>query len=97
MTVDAFLESLRQDSPPPDLPPALVALWHDGRGAWTDAHDAVQNVNTPDGAWIHAYLHRKEDDIANAHYWYSRAGRTPATGPLEAEWRAIVEELLTRR
>jgi hypothetical protein len=46
------------------------------------------------GAWVHAYLHRKEGDAANAGYWYRRAGKPVATGPLEAEWQAIAEALL---
>jgi hypothetical protein len=44
---------------------------------------------------VHAYLHRKEGDIGNAGYWYSRAGRTlPAPDlTLNAEWTAIAREL----
>lgn len=42
---------------------------------------------------MHAYLHRKEGDLANARYWYARAARPPATGVLEAEWEALVREL----
>jgi hypothetical protein len=43
---------------------------------------------------VHAYLHRKEPDLANARYWYNRAGRSPATGSLEQEWDALAVELL---
>jgi hypothetical protein len=45
---------------------------------------------------VHAYLHRKEGDLANAGYWYSRAGKkTPARDlTLEAEWAEIVRTLL---
>jgi hypothetical protein len=32
----------------------------------------------------------------NAGYWYARAGRPAATGPLEAEWEAIARELLAK-
>jgi hypothetical protein len=46
-------------------------------------------------AWVHAYLHRKEGDIGNAGYWYSRAGRAlPAQSvTLEAEWDEIARAL----
>jgi hypothetical protein len=45
-------------------------------------------------AWVHAYLHRVEGDLANAGYWYRRAGRAEAKGPLEAEWAEIAAALL---
>ncbi len=30
------------------------------------------------GAWVHAYLHRKQGDTSNAGYWYERAGKPAA-------------------
>ena len=45
-------------------------------------------------AWVHAYLHRKEGDLANAAYWYRRAGRPMAREELKAEWLAIATALL---
>ncbi len=75
---------------------ALLALWHDGRGDWQRAHEVAQDVPGQDGAWVHAYLHRKEGDTGNAAYWYRRASRPVVTGDLRAEWEAIVAELLQR-
>jgi len=74
---------------------ALTALWHDARGDWERAHDTAQEIDDETGAWIHAYLHRKEGDDGNAHYWYRRAKQKPASGALDAEWRLIVDALLT--
>ena len=48
------------------------------------------------GAAVHAYLHRKEGDLANAGYWYARAGRSMPAGTLAAEWRDLVGELLAK-
>jgi hypothetical protein len=76
------------------LPPLLHALWHDAHGDWDAAHTLAQDVDTSDGARIHAYLHRKEGDTFNANYWYRRAGHPPFTGTLEAEWTAIATDLL---
>ncbi|MEI9980711.1 MAG: hypothetical protein WDN23_17275 [Edaphobacter sp.] len=73
---------------------ALLALWWDGRGNWDKAHEVAQDVEGRDGAWVHAYLHRKEGDLGNAGYWYRQAGRAVATGDLKVEWEGIVEELL---
>ncbi|MFM9838128.1 MAG: hypothetical protein ACKVOQ_07675 [Cyclobacteriaceae bacterium] len=53
----------------------LVALWHDAQGDWHKAHEFAQDIETPDGAWVHAYLHRKEGDTSNANYWYRQAGK----------------------
>ena len=74
----------------------LLALWWDGRGNWKKAHEIAQDVPGPDGAWVHAYLHRKEGDEWNAGYWYRRAGRTAAHGDWRVEWEAIVKEMLER-
>lgn len=94
MTLAEFTESLKEPQPPPGLPPALLALWHDGRGDWEAAHQTAQDVEDPDGAWVHAYLHRKEGDLANASYWYRRAKRSDARDSLDAEWTAIVTAML---
>jgi hypothetical protein len=73
---------------------ALLALWWDGRGNWEKAHEVAQDVDGADGAWVHAYLHRKEGDEGNAIYWYRRAGRRVATGDSRLEWDGIVREML---
>jgi hypothetical protein len=75
---------------------ALLALWWDARGDWNRAHEVAQDVAGPDGAWVHAYLHRKEGDLENAGYWYRRAGRSVATGDSRLEWEGIVREMLGR-
>src|SRR4249919_2517689 len=94
MTLADFRSTLTAAAPPPGLRPALAALWHDARGDWDAAHGVAQDIGSPDGAWIHAYLHRKEGDAGNAAYWYTRAGQPVASGSLDAEWNAIATSLL---
>jgi hypothetical protein len=94
MTFDEFSASLRDEAPPPGTPAPLRALWRDGKGDWAGAHDIAQDIESPQGAIIHAYLHRKEGDLDNARYWYEQAGRAVATSSLATEWRALVEEML---
>jgi len=94
MTLDEFRKTLAAATPPGDVPAVLVALWHDGRGDWNRAHEVAQDVPDPDGAWVHAYLHRKEGDAGNAAYWYRRARKPVATDPLDKEWDAIVSAFL---
>ena len=81
---------------PDALRGCLLALWFDGQGDWQKAHETAQDIEDRDGAWIHAYLHRKEGDAMNAAYWYRRAGKPVFSGPLAAEWEGIVRELLRR-
>jgi hypothetical protein len=93
MSIEEFRQ-LRADKPPPGMSGALVALLHDAQGDWAGAHQSAQEEETPDGAWVHAYLHRKEGDLGNAAYWYHRAGRSIPKCGLEAEWEQIARELL---
>lgn len=82
--------------PPAGLNLRLQGLWHDARGEWDEAHRCVQDESGGDGAWVHAYLHRKEGDPGNAAYWYRRAGKpVPAEGTgLAEEWETIARALL---
>ncbi|MGH8644931.1 MAG: hypothetical protein ACREX4_10925 [Gammaproteobacteria bacterium] len=89
-----FRQSLGQAAPPGGLQPALKALWHDAKGEWEEAHNIVQQEADTASAWVHGYLHRKEGDGGNAHYWYRRAQRPPASGALAQEWEHIVRTLL---
>lgn len=69
-------------------------MWWQAKGDWDKAHKMAQADEGEAGARVHAYLHRVEGDLANATYWYRRAGRPAATGSLEAEWTTIVAALL---
>jgi hypothetical protein len=80
----------------PTLSILLVALWYDGPGDWHKAHELTQDVETADGAWVHAYLHRKEGDTSNASYWYRQAGKKFPSQTLQQEWEEIVTELLKK-
>jgi hypothetical protein len=97
MTLDDFRATVASGTRPEHVAPALLALWHDARGDWDAAHRVAQDVDTDDGSWVHAYLHRKEGDLSNAAYWYRRAARPLATGALDDEWAAIVTALLAKR
>jgi hypothetical protein len=94
MDLMEFKASLGAASPPSNLTDALRALWYEASGNWEFAHELAQAQDDPRGAWVHAYLHRKEGDMANARYWYGRAGQPDATMSLDAEWEAIVTILL---
>ena len=94
MTLEEFRATLSHDEPPRQVSVALQALWWDAKGNWKQSHEVAQQDEGPAAAWVHAYLHRKEGDSADARYWYKRADKTPAVGQFEQEWLQIVESLL---
>jgi hypothetical protein len=44
---------------------------------WTDAHQVAQNIDTPEGSYWHALVHRQEPDAWNSGYWFRRVGAHP--------------------
>ncbi len=94
MTMSSFQASLAHPAPPPELSAELQALWHDARGDWQRAHGIVQDLDSREAAWVHAYLHRKEGDRSNARYWYARAGEPECHASLDEEWTALLMALV---
>ena len=94
MQFDEFRDSLKADHPPRGLAAPVRALWHDARGDWKRAHEIVQAERSGAAERVHAYLHRKEGDLANADYWYARAGAERPRGSLEREWEELVQRFL---
>lgn len=93
-TLAEFKASLHSDQPDGGLSVQLKSLWYDGKGDWHRAHAQVDHLDDKPSAWVHAYLHRKEGDIGNAGYWYSRAGKTRPKVSLEEEWEQLVLQFL---
>ena len=93
-TLEEFKETLEASEPPEYLNNLLQALWFDAKGDWETAHELVQAVYTNEGAWVHAYLHRKRGDVENAEHWYEKAGKTMPKNQFEEEWKNILSEFL---
>jgi hypothetical protein len=94
VSIAAFKASLSAAAPALDVTPPLAALWWAAKGNWNKAHNIVQEEDTADAAWVHAYLHRVEGDLGNAGYWYRKAGKPVAQDTLEAEWERIASALI---
>ncbi len=94
MDLASFKESLSGKEPPQNLSVYLNTLWNEAKGNWDKAHKLIQDINDKNAAWIHAYLHRKEGDVGNAAYWYSRAGKHVSRLSLDKEWEEIVAALI---
>ena len=97
MTFQEFQESIIELNPPQHISQNLIALWHDAKGNWVEAHNIVQETSGFEGDWIHAYLHRKEGDLGNASYWYSRIGKSSPKMTLVEEWQELVRYLLIKK
>lgn len=95
MNVSEFKVSVAESAPRAGLSVPLAALWWDAKGDWARAHELVNELETPDGMAVHAYLHRKEGNTANAEYWYERVGRDFERPTFDAEWEALLESLLS--
>ena len=93
-TLGSFKESLMRAEPEKGWSPVLKSLWYDGKGDWQKAHSEVDHLRDTDSAWVHAYLHRKEGDLWNADYWYSRAKKVRPQISLEEEWENLVNVFL---
>jgi hypothetical protein len=87
-------------APPTDLSPALQALWWLKKGGlktgpeWAKAHDICQSHEGDRGHdLVHALVHRIEGDMANASYWYRRAGAQQSP-TLSEDWDKVTAELI---
>ncbi len=94
MTLSDFNKSLNINNPPAEASVYLKALWHDAKGNWHKAHELIQELTDKTASWIHAYLHRKEGDLFNADYWYTKAGKKRPLFSLEKEWEELISALL---
>ena len=91
MQYDDFIKLTKESEPSDKLSGVYLAIWYAVKDNWDMAHNIVQDINTETASWIHAYLHRVEGDIGNAHYWYNRAGKKAYSGDLKPELDDIIK------
>ena len=71
------------------LPRPVLAGLYLYFSCWKEAHEVAQELETPEGSYWHAMVHRQEPDASNAGYWFRHMGGHPIFPLL----RARAEEL----
>ena len=96
MNAHELAQSAAYDATPPtDLSPEAMSLWHAKKGQWEDAHNIAQDIPSSMGSWIHALLHLIEGDVGNAGYWFHRAGKpSRKVSEIDALWHEVASEVL---
>lgn len=94
MNYEEFIAAVGENQPPVNLNKYLTILWYDSKGKWDIAHNLAQAIYNRNGSLLHAYLHRKEGDLANAAYWYSNADTEMPVNSLNEEWENLVHKYL---
>ena len=60
-------------------------------GDWEKAHTVAQDIETIDGSYWHAIVHRQEPDAGNASYWFGQVGSHPIFPGLRDEAAEILQ------
>jgi hypothetical protein len=59
------------------LPPKVLAGLYLYFSCWDEAHTVAQELETPEGSYWHAIVHRQEPDGGNSGYWFRQVGAHP--------------------
>jgi hypothetical protein len=54
-----------------------------------ESHTISQDLDTPEGSFWHAVMHRREPDAANSKYWWRRVGPHPVLSALVVKAPAL--------
>jgi hypothetical protein len=73
-------------------PEALLAglLLH--LNCWSEAHSVAQELESPEGSYWHAIIHRMEPDAWNSGYWFGRVSNHPIFDDLQSRAAALAHE-----
>ena len=67
---------------------AMAGLWL-YFSYFSEAHSIAQDLETPEGSYWHAIIHRQEPDAWNSGYWFRRVGEHPIFPALLAEAKTL--------
>ncbi len=86
--IDRALEAGKLPSVTGRLIRATILLWHDHLDT---AHALAQEIESADGSYVHAIMHRREPDYGNAKYWFRRVGAHACFPELAAKTAALLQ------
>lgn len=84
----SYIESLQEirtlfpEKIAPDSVNACIAGLYLAFGFLNESHSISQELDTPEGSYWHALMHRREPDASNSKYWWHRVGKHPVFGQL---------------
>jgi hypothetical protein len=61
-------------------------------GCWAEAHDVASEMDTPEGRYWHALIHRMEPDTWNSNYWFRSVGQHPLFPALLEQAAAVAAQ-----
>src|SRR5271156_5082063 len=89
--LEQILASMVKDAAFASACRAGLWLYHD---FLDESHTISQDLDTPEGSYWHALMHRRESDFGNSKYWFRRVGPHPIFDDLRVDALAIVMEQL---
>jgi hypothetical protein len=66
------------------IPETLRAGLYVYFGCWSEAHETAQQIQTREGSYWHAIVHRQEPDAGNAGYWFGQVRTHPIFADLSS-------------
>lgn len=98
--IDQLISRLNEPDAPAEVSEPLKALWWLKKGGletgaeWDKAHEICQTAEgTAAYDVVHGLAHWIEGDLANADYWYRRAGEQRTGSDIGKEWQRLVAEM----
>lgn len=67
----------------------LAGLWL-RFDALDQSHKICQAIETPEGSFWHAIVHRREGDFSNSKYWFDRVGPSPLYKTMAARASEVI-------
>ena len=68
---------------------SALLLWHDHLEA---SHEISQCLNSKDGNFLHALMHRREPDFLNTKYWLNQTGQYKAYSEIAKRSKILLKE-----
>jgi len=87
--LDDFIQETNLSSALQPCVRSAALLWHD---YLDESHAFAQNIDNADGNFLHAVMHRREPDYANAKYWFQRVGRHPSFVQIAGRAKCLLDE-----